>query len=269
MKGILMMRNNKFEINKEQKSNVIELRKKIGRNDLCYCGSGKKYKNCCIKKDQEVVRIKESLEKCETVSDKYFTVKEYIELSGYPVVRFDFFLLEILNIAGSTLYKYNKTSNDKTREIVRELYSYSKEFYKKCLTCKYNCLKDPLKNISFKSLIDNEYNLSELPSKLQKEIAMNFFYIEFINGFGSKLLLELSKEIDEEIAVEISSTLYTSLIDYVVNNCSEKCEHECIMEHNGNAYCKFCTFGSKKLPCPKEREIPYETIKALERDMEH
>ncbi|NGX62380.1 MAG: hypothetical protein K940chlam9_01877, partial [Chlamydiae bacterium] len=26
---------------------------KVGRNDPCPCGSGKKYKNCCMKKDQE------------------------------------------------------------------------------------------------------------------------------------------------------------------------------------------------------------------------
>jgi uncharacterized protein len=25
---------------------------KIGRNDLCLCGSGKKYKNCCLQKEQ-------------------------------------------------------------------------------------------------------------------------------------------------------------------------------------------------------------------------
>ncbi|MCG6939530.1 MAG: SEC-C domain-containing protein [Gammaproteobacteria bacterium] len=28
---------------------------KIGRNDPCYCGSGKKYKKCCLNKDQVVV----------------------------------------------------------------------------------------------------------------------------------------------------------------------------------------------------------------------
>lgn len=263
------MKENKFQINNDGKSNVIELRPKIGRNDLCYCGSGKKYKNCCMKKVQEELLIKESLERCEAVSDKYFTVKEYIELSGYPVVRFDFFLLELLNITGSTLYKYNKTSNAKTKEIIRELYSYSKEFYTECLTCKYNCLKDPLKNISFKSLIDKEYDISELSSKLQKKIAMNFFYIEFINGFASELLQELCKDIDEEIAGEISFSLYSSVIDYVGNNCSEQCDNECIIEHKENAYCKFCTFGSRKLPCPKEGEITYEVIKALETDMEH
>jgi hypothetical protein len=26
---------------------------KIGRNDPCYCGSGKKYKHCCYAKDRE------------------------------------------------------------------------------------------------------------------------------------------------------------------------------------------------------------------------
>ena len=26
---------------------------KIGRNDLCHCGSGKKYKKCCMTKDKE------------------------------------------------------------------------------------------------------------------------------------------------------------------------------------------------------------------------
>src|SRR6266545_4493807 len=28
----------------------------IGRNDLCHCGSGKKYKKCCLSKDEEAVR---------------------------------------------------------------------------------------------------------------------------------------------------------------------------------------------------------------------
>jgi len=31
---------------------MSESRKKIGRNDPCPCGSGRKYKNCCLRKDQ-------------------------------------------------------------------------------------------------------------------------------------------------------------------------------------------------------------------------
>jgi hypothetical protein len=197
------MKNNIFEIKKDQESNVIELKQKIGRNDLCYCGSGKKYKKCCMKKDQEEASRELLLKQSETVSDKYFSVKEYIELSGYPLVRFDFFLLEILNITGSTLYKYSKVNNVKIKEIIKALYSYSKEFYEECLTCENNCLKDPLKRASFKSLIDKEYDIVNLPKGLQMETAMNFFYIEFLNGVAYKLHLELCEEVDEETAGEM------------------------------------------------------------------
>jgi preprotein translocase subunit SecA len=31
------------------KSEPIKVEKKVGRNDACPCGSGKKYKNCCGK----------------------------------------------------------------------------------------------------------------------------------------------------------------------------------------------------------------------------
>ncbi|MGM0760094.1 MAG: SEC-C metal-binding domain-containing protein [Thermodesulfobacteriota bacterium] len=30
--------------------------KKLGRNDKCHCGSGKKYKKCCMAKDQKQQR---------------------------------------------------------------------------------------------------------------------------------------------------------------------------------------------------------------------
>ena len=32
---------------------VVNATAKIGRNDPCPCGSGKKYKNCCLKKERE------------------------------------------------------------------------------------------------------------------------------------------------------------------------------------------------------------------------
>ena len=45
------------ELYREQKnSHTFRNEKKIGRNDPCPCGSGKKYKNCCLKKDQEEAR---------------------------------------------------------------------------------------------------------------------------------------------------------------------------------------------------------------------
>ncbi|MDD6154012.1 MAG: SEC-C metal-binding domain-containing protein [Eubacteriales bacterium] len=45
------------EITKEyKKSKIYHAPKKIGRNDPCWCGSGKKYKNCHMKQDQEEAR---------------------------------------------------------------------------------------------------------------------------------------------------------------------------------------------------------------------
>ncbi len=41
-----------FDIKEDNGSNVINFktRKKVGRNDQCPCGSGKKYKKCCLEK---------------------------------------------------------------------------------------------------------------------------------------------------------------------------------------------------------------------------
>ena len=40
-----------------RRSKTVVKPKKVGRNDPCPCGSGKKYKHCCMKKDQEAARL--------------------------------------------------------------------------------------------------------------------------------------------------------------------------------------------------------------------
>lgn len=30
------------------------MNKKIGRNDICHCGSNKKYKKCCLERDEQM-----------------------------------------------------------------------------------------------------------------------------------------------------------------------------------------------------------------------
>jgi len=42
------------EKKKEIKTEKVINRNKIGRNQKCICGSGKKYKKCCLKKEQQV-----------------------------------------------------------------------------------------------------------------------------------------------------------------------------------------------------------------------
>jgi len=35
----------------------VAIGKKVGRNDLCPCGSGRKYKQCCERKQESMSRI--------------------------------------------------------------------------------------------------------------------------------------------------------------------------------------------------------------------
>lgn len=57
---------------------------KIGRNDLCYCGSGKKYKHCCLKR---------------SIMSEYDLIRNVIEQEGYDREVSDFI---------SSLYQYMK-----------------------------------------------------------------------------------------------------------------------------------------------------------------
>jgi hypothetical protein len=259
-------RKNKDELfNNEALNN----RKMIGRNDLCYCGSGKKYKNCCKKKDEEIEILKNRFEQTEEITDRYFSVKEYIERSGYPVKNIDYFIIEVLNIAGSLLYKFDKINSKQQKELLIVMFNKAKEFIKTCETCENECIKNPMKEISFKYMIERGLELNKLPKSIQKQIALNFFYIEFTNYMANAMFTELKNFIDEEMAELISSYFYGSFLEYINDNCYENCNNECICENNKNAYCKFCNLGKKRLPCPKKEEIEYEIIKATPNDMEH
>ena len=41
------------EVEKEEKESQPKI-PKVGRNDPCPCGSGKKYKKCCMAKNEEI-----------------------------------------------------------------------------------------------------------------------------------------------------------------------------------------------------------------------
>lgn len=51
--------------------------KKIGRNEICPCGSGKKYKNCCIRKEKSIkVSPKDKNNKVETLKPRIVELGE-------------------------------------------------------------------------------------------------------------------------------------------------------------------------------------------------
>ena len=62
----------------------------IGRNDLCYCGSGKKYKKCCINKNNS-----KELEKLNLIDEHICKAEWYLkrdeEKKAYKLLRFAWF----------------------------------------------------------------------------------------------------------------------------------------------------------------------------------
>ena len=67
---------------------------RVGRNDPCPCGSGKKYKKCCIAKDQE--RLSHSsevpgvtVEELRRSPEDYLSVNRLLDMRSYELARLD------------------------------------------------------------------------------------------------------------------------------------------------------------------------------------
>lgn len=248
---------------------VAQLSSQVGRNDFCPCGSGKKYKKCCLPKDKEKERLKRELENIKDITDKYCSAKEYIEQSGHPVIMIDYLLLEILNIIGEIIHAYYKMKPSEIREIIFEILKEAKRFYVECQQCEYICLSEPMRKMNFKSLFEQGLKMENFPKALQNTVAINFFYFELLNVIIVNFSENISKIIPEGDAEPIIATVHHALHDFVSDNCWNKCSNKCMKEHSKNAYCSFCSFGDNNLPCPQKGEITFTEIKAKEEDMLH
>ncbi|MCI0537536.1 MAG: SEC-C domain-containing protein, partial [Verrucomicrobiales bacterium] len=67
---------------------------RIGRNDPCPCGSGKKYKKCCIEKDQERLQNSSSVagltvEELREHKERFLTSDELLSMRSYELARLD------------------------------------------------------------------------------------------------------------------------------------------------------------------------------------
>lgn len=58
----------------KREENYSDVKKDIGRNDLCYCGSGKKYKKCCINKNNNY-----DLEKLNSIDELVCKAEWYLK----------------------------------------------------------------------------------------------------------------------------------------------------------------------------------------------
>ena len=153
----------------EQKNKLI---KKVGRNEPCPCGSGKKYKKCCLINDEKLLPyqffINESLKnypKRKTDSASYdiydFYKEEYIELD-----KILYKALKKINIPYFIERDMNK-ENKINLEYLEEAYS---------------IIKKVINKNRFKTI--EEYD---------KEVAVHFSLYEFYNKY-TKILLDFIKD---------------------------------------------------------------------------
>lgn len=86
----------------------MQMLKKLGRNDKCFCGSKRKYKVCCLKKVEEVKQQQTALleDGHDISSDKVQIVHDYLKenYSGHKVI-------DISNILNEETYRPIQTKH--------------------------------------------------------------------------------------------------------------------------------------------------------------
>ena len=106
--------------------------KKINRNDSCPCGSGKKYKHCCLKKDKTVHRTPSRVRPFissltlmrfdQEFKDNPKMVEDTLKKQGYPIDR------EKVKESMLRSWDFKKIGKMSTEEIIDKLHSMNVKF---------------------------------------------------------------------------------------------------------------------------------------------
>ena len=79
--------------------------KKLGRNDKCHCKSGKKYKQCCINKDDSEKATKKEL-LTKQYNDGHEITSDVTEMYDYFTEKYPTFkIIDVTNVLTSTSYR--------------------------------------------------------------------------------------------------------------------------------------------------------------------
>jgi hypothetical protein len=101
---------------------------KIGRNEECGCGSGKKYKKCCIRKDEKAERI--------SVFNKFTVIKDPRDNRGKRYLIIDLLIMVIYGI----LNGYDDFDN--MADFLKQRESYFRSLLLIEKTPSHDCLSD-------------------------------------------------------------------------------------------------------------------------------
>ena len=135
------------------------------------------------------------------------------------------------------------------------------EFFRKCLTCEHECLKNPRKRIEDKRYERNHINRSLWPSRLQKTNAENYFLMEYCLTYADILFRYLlDAGLPREFAHRLAENAMLEAAKWIDENCIAKCDYECIRRYSTPGYCTLCSYMIQPLACPKKQEIAYEQL---------
>jgi hypothetical protein len=276
---------------------------KIGRNDLCFCGSGKKYKKCCMLKENRAMieevdfagRVKEPMmtnevrgygileglekeleyliekrNKLNILDDEYLSNKRYAEEFGYPLTKYDILNLELLNLAGYLMGSGEIGEVEGIEELLIKAGKRLKET-EEYIKGSIKAYKDETgKKIDYETKMDfKPFKIEKeiLPLNIRKENVINFFYANIGLSLHESIANEIEKKYGKKRADEIGNAVFHVVMNYISRNCRGKCDDRCIKNMEESGYCDICQFGKEKLSCPKKEEISYNKIKASEKDM--
>ncbi len=168
---------------------TIKNSKKVGRNDLCGCGSGKKFKRCCLNKKQRTIEQINKSKRDYSPSMKESEMK--MEILG-----FDFFFEEqttdkIISVLQNILYDEFQSSSELSvtsttrndKKVIRLTYMFPKNI-------SYKSISDYLDSVIFKMMSLNEYFHS------RNYIFRGYLGWEVYNNMSLETTSKITRELD-------------------------------------------------------------------------
>lgn len=145
--------------------------KKVGRNEKCICGSGKKYKKCCMRNDMKSLQPKnEGLNLLLNREPRKIQKNTTNELDPIEISGFDFFFSEkpssiIIDVCTKIIYDFFKKEltisieqgNNSTSDGIGKNYKITLMFDSNII---YNSIDEYFEQVMMKMFSVNDYFLS-------------------------------------------------------------------------------------------------------------
>lgn len=199
----------------------------IGRNDLCHCGSGKKYKKCCLQNDSKIKSTNIKLENAQTIySNLYHKIYNYSSETKfekeYEKAREIFYVID------------DNSLNEKFEKLFNTyfMFDHIMENKKVMSVSFYEELQGNLNSTEVRVLVDlfNSYiSIYEIKEKLVDRVVLkNLLTNEEISTEDINLLKEFSvsdiiiarvvKVEDTNILVDITVKITESIKNVIIND---------------------------------------------------